>query len=1165
MLEGRDLKLLDEKILIQYFVREFWDHPDWLSMLTQALDMRALVVVLDGIDEAAGRRDSISALVCDVLVPFGLRVFCTSRPEGVDIELFKSRFVILDLKPLSEQQQQKAIEVQMQMHPFGKTFSRHLLAFSAIRAEHDRIYREVAFPSAAERARIEEFEAPNLQFHNGKDGERDQSMRQRAVNGDLCCVSKSPIPASGYLQELNEKLAPALTEIDSVLETQSNASEASLQQQVEQILSAQQSSATKALLSVATRLVLLVQKRRKALLAMPTAGGDIGMLQRRTLEYIEAVVPQTTATQLWPRIVARTDQIYETVEGLLPIFMAATRHIARSAGLAEADLMFASGLKDPVRVHEKAIDDYLHDFDDWDDDRVIPETCVIDMIRGSVLCSDGMAMLAFLTALRQGFELAIDGKKARLSLLRCKNKFADGGKHEPTRFRNILTNIILDYDGRRAFTELQIHHRAIREHNDASHAHGPYEFFRSLLARAYEKGLDEMLERAILFLTEVRGVPVLLSMLVLIFRSREEDSVEALPASRYELYEMATRLAIREQGGEGMAGVGSALCHIAFANHVAMRREFTSADVREALRDHEVERAAWDALLVGAGVPLVKTIVDAGGGEGVYQFRHLSFQEGLFVLAILGGIKSPSSVWSDATKAVKFLSEPFYANTIRIGGGRLGATLGPTAPTGTSAEDGAWILGSTDETGSTTSVRSRQKGTKRVVNATALLHLLDGNEGIRKLNLANSGMQVNSEAFQSLAGVWSSMSNLTFLDLRRNGLSSDCCQALTKALQGNLALTQLRLGFNKLGSKAGLPLVRLLEHSPSLTALDLENTELDNEFADSLASVLSSNTTLTHLDLGWNPAIQGDAAARLAQTVLGSDSLAMLSRLWLKELSSGTMTQLDCRGRGFGEPEALVLAHLLRSCRSLTVLDASDNPLSGVACSALVQTFTESGSLQRLNLNFNKYTARESTPGIPANLHMSRDPEQLHQELQSAARSKLPPCACFSLRGDEITGDAEYRQCCLKWHLSPVQLTVPSLNRPHHRSCIWCCRLQSVTRSSPSPKYYCMYAAAPSRRDNTGDRACCFALCLAKEDPGGSEREPCDDDSFVHRFCCGACEINGCCAFWLCCIPACITNSVACLATGGCGHATPCWCLKDKTTAVLDCWPVLYNEDSAWK
>ena len=60
--------------------------------------MRALVIVLDGIDEAAGRRDSISSFVRDVLVLSGLRVVCTSRPESVRVQEFASRFVILDLK-----------------------------------------------------------------------------------------------------------------------------------------------------------------------------------------------------------------------------------------------------------------------------------------------------------------------------------------------------------------------------------------------------------------------------------------------------------------------------------------------------------------------------------------------------------------------------------------------------------------------------------------------------------------------------------------------------------------------------------------------------------------------------------------------------------------------------------------------------------------------------------------------------------------------------------------------------------------------------------------------------------------------------------------------------------------------------------------------------------
>ena len=196
--------------------------------------------------------------------------------------------------------------------------------------------------------------------------------------------------------------------------------------------------------------------------------------KRRAYDHLKSAAPETTAAMLWPRIVARTDQIYETVEDLLPVFQVAVRALASKVGLADGDLMFAPGLKDPVRLHEKAMDDYVLDFDDWDDAKVIPESCVIDPIRGSALCSDGGPIFRLPEELDRGFETEVDGKTARLTLLRCKNKFANGGKSVPTRFRNVLTNIILQYDGRRVFTELQIHHRAIKEFNEASHAHDPY-------------------------------------------------------------------------------------------------------------------------------------------------------------------------------------------------------------------------------------------------------------------------------------------------------------------------------------------------------------------------------------------------------------------------------------------------------------------------------------------------------------------------------------------------------------------------------------------------------------------------------------------------------------------------------------------------------------------
>ena len=66
---------LDSSILLQFFAREYGAadqaHGKWLTMLSQALQMRTLIVIIDGIDEAAGRRDAVSKLIREVLVPEG--------------------------------------------------------------------------------------------------------------------------------------------------------------------------------------------------------------------------------------------------------------------------------------------------------------------------------------------------------------------------------------------------------------------------------------------------------------------------------------------------------------------------------------------------------------------------------------------------------------------------------------------------------------------------------------------------------------------------------------------------------------------------------------------------------------------------------------------------------------------------------------------------------------------------------------------------------------------------------------------------------------------------------------------------------------------------------------------------------------------------------------
>ena len=64
---------------------------------------------------------------------------------------------------------------------------------------------------------------------------------------------------------------------------------------------------------------------------------------------------------------------------------------------------------------------------------------------------------------------------ARISLVRCKNKVRD---HDPTHFRNLLNNALIEFDGRTAFAELQVHHAAVLEYNESAHAHIYYDYFR---------------------------------------------------------------------------------------------------------------------------------------------------------------------------------------------------------------------------------------------------------------------------------------------------------------------------------------------------------------------------------------------------------------------------------------------------------------------------------------------------------------------------------------------------------------------------------------------------------------------------------------------------------------------------------------------------------------
>ena len=365
-------------------------------------------------------------------------------------------------------------------------------------------------------------------------------------------------------------------------------------------------------------------------------------------------------------IVARTDEIYLATEDMLDIFKRVVEALADTLqAVGSIELRFGD-LKDPVRIHEKGICDYSSDFDDFADDTVIPEACVIDVLRGRAVCSSGALMLLLQQELLRGFEVTLDGRTARLELLRAKSKFAEV---DPTHFRNILNNLSLTFGDRKAFAELQVQQTDVLAYNDQAHAHDHYNYFRSLLADKYASDLDAMLERVLLFLDEVAGVPVLLSMLVLIF---EDGSTQAdsLPTSRFELYEYATQHVLRRRCPEQASEALVMLKAIARANlEDSARREFSTSDVREAASEHV---DLWHQLDEGEkGVPLVKTLATpVDGAPGQYQFRHLSLQEGLcaqMIMADLDGALASSEKIKDIWRKAP--------NVTHIGGAQLGARL----------------------------------------------------------------------------------------------------------------------------------------------------------------------------------------------------------------------------------------------------------------------------------------------------------------------------------------------------------------------------------------------------------------------------------------------------------------------------------------------------------
>ena len=480
--------------LLFTYIRDVYGNSKRATMLQQAIRLKGAILLIDGVDEAAGLRQTIEDLVHLHLVPQGHKVVVTSRPEGVRLPLYRKHFVVLNLKPLTDEQQRQMIQGQLK----GNDFFEHLMAFMRIRRGHDELYVRTAFMDDDERRRIESFEVPNLfLIQDGSMAEDgswiaafDPEQRQeRAGGGDFVGVlAHDAQPMSVYLNTLqnvlDSKVIQRLDKLILALDAGGKDNRA-FHEHFHRVATILEITPESSEWKTAKRLCLLSRKLRQQALAgekvQAMNGGEHSDDQ-------DAALP----SRLWPRIARRTDAIYVVAERMKPIFKAFVKHSVRAIGghvrihgVDELDgidddevswIKFGK-LKDPVRIHEKAWDDYAGRFGD----DVIPEACVVDILRCSVILPSASMVIKFTDSLAgDSMFLYDEGPEPahfRCTLIRGKNKFR---KVDPTHFRNILCNLRIESVGdvgerESCFFEVQVHHKVILDFNQnedkSAHTH----------------------------------------------------------------------------------------------------------------------------------------------------------------------------------------------------------------------------------------------------------------------------------------------------------------------------------------------------------------------------------------------------------------------------------------------------------------------------------------------------------------------------------------------------------------------------------------------------------------------------------------------------------------------------------------------------------------------
>ena len=584
--------LADPEGMLRWYIRnEYSDNKEFCQLLLLAYDMRALVMLVDGVDEAAGMRVLVESFVHYELVTSGNRLVVTSRPEGVDLEDYKGRFVVMNLLELSQEQQRNVIQMQLA----GNKFFEHLVSLGECRRDLDARYRK-AFPSEALQHEIQNLSVEDVDG----DGIDDANIVKEDADAPAAVEAPAPSPdkkakandasetkspelgrrgstmAGAATESANASnvaphlalvrrrvsldnhadlqtwLAKALPELKKPLESRfldgvnksmmrSTSAYQSLLDQLETEIRVHPSPCTWAQVESAIVKLEEAQPRKQFSPLVRESIVQLALLRKLPLPGGRrgAKAAPVPASGLWCQVTRVADGRYREVQDLQPTINYVVSRLAATAGVRELALAFDDHSGEWIAGSAKAEAPlvYREPVALWLDctfpgateptEEQPPAWCASVVVR----CATGEQCKEFIKVLLTSPEVdladELGGGTSSVQLLSLKNGFAPES-HHPTHLRNASCHVLFTTPTRSIAIQLQVEHKDLLEHYETAGYHAHYDFFHHRVLGLSQSAFDLKFETLLIFLVEAIGIPVLLSLLLLTYSSTGDSDILAL-------------------------------------------------------------------------------------------------------------------------------------------------------------------------------------------------------------------------------------------------------------------------------------------------------------------------------------------------------------------------------------------------------------------------------------------------------------------------------------------------------------------------------------------------------------------------------------------------------------------------------------------------------------